>query len=493
MSRRIPALCLVVLLPLGGCLRPTKPSQGSKTVANPLSTPTDSVEVLAVDVRPRWVNANPQVAAVETAAPVPLAGFTALEAPQVEAPAGSVKLTETATVFLETDDRSPALGLIAAGTRVSVLDRTIAAGCPQAWLGVAPRGYVCAEFEDTELEPSTTLLPRVAQNMRIPGVYGRVAKHALLYSTLADARANVGGRLAGGGLMVRRTRRATVKGTHYWQTRQGWIAAKHIQRFGGSRWEGVELVGADAEGPALPLGWALPEARLAKVEVKDAPRRNGRVVRRLGRRERVELATGIAEHGYFALRDGSGFIEKARLAVVTQSERPEAASSDERWLDIDVSEQTLVAYEGDVPVYATLISSGKAGHRTPTGVYRLSRKVGERTMNSMADSADSYSVAKVPWTAYFATGYALHAAYWHDGFGNRKSHGCVNLSPLDARALYAWTAPLVRPGWTEVYGHEDQPGSVVQIRSRRDKAPATQGYAAAMLETEKSETMLAMR
>jgi lipoprotein-anchoring transpeptidase ErfK/SrfK len=166
------------------------------------------------------------------------------------------------------------------------------------------------------------------------------------------------------------------------------------------------------------------------------------------------------------------------------------AGPDERWLDIDLSQQTLVAYEGDTPVFATLISSGRPGHKTPTGVYRIERKVAERTMNSMADSDDLYSVDKVPWTAYFDTGYALHAAFWHSGFGTRRSHGCINLSPSDAQRLYAYTAPGVAPGWAEIYGHAEQPGSVLQIRSRQDPEPQTRGYAKTLTTT---STALARR
>jgi hypothetical protein len=150
------------------------------------------------------------------------------------------------------------------------------------------------------------------------------------------------------------------------------------------------------------------------------------------------------------------------------------------WLDIDLDAQILVAYEGSTPTYATLVSTGRILHRTPTGVFRITRKLAERTMKSMADSDDLYTVDSVPWTAYFATGYALHAAFWHDGFGTPRSHGCINLAPIDARRLYAWMAPSVAPGWVEVFGHAEQPGSVVRIRSQRDPVPTVQGYAQRM-------------
>jgi len=140
----------------------------------------------------------------------------------------------------------------------------------------------------------------------------------------------------------------------------------------------------------------------------------------------------------------------------------------------------LVAYVGARPVYATLVSTGRRTHDTPTGIFRIERKVAERTMSSRTDDDEPYAVDRVPWTAYFIGSYALHTAYWHGSFGERKSHGCVNLSPRDARRLYGWTAPGVLPGYTEIHGSAAQPGAVIRIRSAEDPSPAWQGYAAAM-------------
>jgi lipoprotein-anchoring transpeptidase ErfK/SrfK len=68
------------------------------------------------------------------------------------------------------------------------------------------------------------------------------------------------------------------------------------------------------------------------------------------------------------------------------------------------------------------------------------------------DPSDAYDHRDVPWVAYFSEGYALHAAYWHDDFGTPKSHGCVNLSPADARWLFQWTEPPVPLAWHGALG-----------------------------------------
>ena len=69
---------------------------------------------------------------------------------------------------------------------------------------------------------------------------------------------------------------------------------------------------------------------------------------------------------------------------------------------------------------------------------------------------------------YFYRRFALHGAYWHDGFGHRKSHGCVNLAPKDARYVYELTTPNVPPAWMSSYEHNGEPGSVVRVRKGQD-------------------------
>jgi hypothetical protein len=64
---------------------------------------------------------------------------------------------------------------------------------------------------------------------------------------------------------------------------------------------------------------------------------------------------------------------------------------------------------------------------------------------------------------YFQGSYALHGAFWHDAFGNMRSHGCVNLSPEDARTLFAWADPQLPPGWHGVFSKDENTGSRVVI------------------------------
>jgi L,D-transpeptidase catalytic domain len=83
---------------------------------------------------------------------------------------------------------------------------------------------------------------------------------------------------------------------------------------------------------------------------------------------------------------------------------------------------------------------------------------------------------------YYDHNFALHTAHWHDGFGDPRSHGCVNLAPRDARLLYRWSSPDVPPGWIAVYGDADTPGSLVRVRSSEAREPAFRGYARTLPE-----------
>jgi hypothetical protein len=90
----------------------------------------------------------------------------------------------------------------------------------------------------------------------------------------------------------------------------------------------------------------------------------------------------------------------------------------------------------------------------------------------------------VPWTQFFYSeeDLALHTAYWHDNFGQQRSHGCVNLAPRDARWLYYWSDPQVPPGWTSSTGVVESPGSVVRVRSAAVPEPEWKGYAKKVVE-----------
>jgi hypothetical protein len=132
------------------------------------------------------------------------------------------------------------------------------------------------------------------------------------------------------------------------------------------------------------------------------------------------------------------WIKQTFVSRVQPVERPEGVSG--RWVGVDLYEQTLVAYEDDMPVFATLVSSGLPDWSTEEGIYPMWAKMPKDAMAGATGAPDSYALQSVPWVMYFDGSVSLHGTYWHNLFGYRRSHGCVNLSISDARWVFEWTA-----------------------------------------------------
>jgi lipoprotein-anchoring transpeptidase ErfK/SrfK len=112
-----------------------------------------------------------------------------------------------------------------------------------------------------------------------------------------------------------------------------------------------------------------------------------------------------------------------------------ASFSDWRWIDVNLSTQQLTAYQNNVPVMQTYISSGAWGMETVTGVFRIYLRYEIQHMTGYHLGYD-YSTPDVPYVQYFHGNYGLHGAYWHNSFGTPVSHGCVNMTVSDAQWLW---------------------------------------------------------
>ena len=151
---------------------------------------------------------------------------------------------------------------------------------------------------------------------------------------------------------------------------------------------------------------------------------------------------------------GGGWIRDEYLVRVDPVKKlPGWATPGRTWIEVSILEQSLVAYEGAKPVYVTLVSTGADGlgdpketHSTIRGQFLIHTKHTTTTMSG-DEVGDEFDLREVPYVQYFTEGYAFHAAYWHDSFGKPRSHGCINLSPIDARWLFSWTDPPVPEGW----------------------------------------------
>ncbi|QRN82792.1 L,D-transpeptidase [Chloroflexota bacterium] len=129
---------------------------------------------------------------------------------------------------------------------------------------------------------------------------------------------------------------------------------------------------------------------------------------------------------------------KARV-VHFDPTRPEGVQGD-RWIEINLFQQTMSVYEDGDLVFATLVASGLDPFFTRPGVFQIYEKKPLETMSGAfeANRSDYYYLEDVPWTMYYDESRALHATYWHTNLGYTQSHGCVNLAPGDANWLFQW-------------------------------------------------------
>jgi len=125
--------------------------------------------------------------------------------------------------------------------------------------------------------------------------------------------------------------------------------------------------------------------------------------------------------------------------------------SSKKLLAVNLTDQIVIAYEGDQPVFMTRASTGVTYykfHTTPTGWYMTNHKRPTRHMAAGDPaSSDGFDLPGIPWVSYFTkSGMSFHGTYWHNDFGTPHSHGCVNLTPQAAKWVFRWTLPAVAPG-----------------------------------------------
>ncbi|QQR91509.1 MAG: L,D-transpeptidase [Myxococcales bacterium] len=185
-------------------------------------------------------------------------------------------------------------------------------------------------------------------------------------------------------------------------------------------------------------------ARLSKLDWKGLKNINGKVYHELG----DEL-----------------YLRNWYAAVAKKVKPPKGVKDSDTWIHIALNQQTLVLYHGKKPIYATLISTGVTDFETPTGEFHVrDKRVADTMANIGADLDNSYSIEDVPWTQYIKGSVAIHGAFWHNRFGLRNSHGCINLAPKDAHVVFNETKPELPEGWHGIHAPSiGEKGSLVWI------------------------------
>jgi len=231
------------------------------------------------------------------------------------------------------------------------------------------------------------------------------------------------------------------------------MPADRVRLVRGTSFHGVEL--GEGEGKLqLPIVFVKKEgAKKYTFEKKKMVAMDGelpwRIALSAGKKQRI-----VAGTRYHELADGTYVSDDDVVRLDPIKKMPKWGKSGERWIEINIAKQTLLAVDGTTPVYATLVSTGSGGlaspkdnpYVTPRGIFRIHTKHVAATMDSNQPEAE-FELRDVPYIQYFQNGFALHAAYWHDQFGMPRSHGCVNLAPLDAKRLFQFTKPEVPANW----------------------------------------------
>jgi len=406
-------------------------------------------------------------------------------------------------VYTEPSDRSKRLGYLRAG---GVVDRSPepagADGCAGGWYAVRPRGYVCVgkgasldlnhpvvraalrgprrgepfpypyvvagdppphfffrfppeqEQRTTEgrsrpprplskaelelLGPADPMPPFLADGGSLPKPYG-AAQQLSWASHRGKASLN-----AAFGLMA----------TFDWTGRR-WGLTTELDLIAVDRTKVAQpssLRGAVVEGEGIPaivvqhgLQTFRPDAQGRLQPAGEAPFRSGWALTG----QRSSSPGGLAETSTGEWLPVNG------LRMAQLREDPAGFARDGRkWIDVSISQQLLVAYEGTKPVFATLVSTGRGGmgdpkktHATERGTFMIHAKHITATMDGDEAGDEVYDLRDVPYVQYFHEGFALHGVFWHDEFGKVRSHGCINLPAPAAAWLFEWTEPSVPEGW----------------------------------------------
>ncbi|MGH2520889.1 MAG: L,D-transpeptidase [Anaerolineales bacterium] len=308
------------------------------------------------------------------------------------------------------------------------------------------------ECQVSEWHPPLTITPVKPQRGILSYAYARVVTpNALVYGHPADALANYSPKrtLGVGFIFVSVSGKTTYQGHDFFEINPGeFVAASDLEFVTPSSFRGAFF----AAPPALPFGWVIRGDRLRAAPGAPADPTLG--VPTIGRYQPITIyaVQHVGEWDWYMVGPDQ-WIEQRNVARVNP--QPAGGGLSGRWIEVNLYEQTVAAFENGQLVYATLASTGARAWPTRAGLFQIwaRQDYGRQTGAYRKDKSDYYFLEDVPWVMYFDGDISLHGAYWHDSFGFRKSHGCVNLAPGDAKWFFSWASE-----GTPVYVYNSAPG-----------------------------------
>lgn len=346
-------------------------------------------------------------------------------------------------------------GTLMRGAHLAIRGRVVGEGCSTgSWFAIYPDGFVCGRYVRLSTAAPETV-DRADAGGALPYEYAVVTVDGTRgYSQPRDADADEYFEAYGSGFGLAIAGHTTHRGQRFARTFRGVFVEEDALRYVSS----TEFRGTPIAS-AINVAWVTARSAIVRAQ----PR--GREVTRLPRLTRLQLDTSV-DGAWLRLQDGT-YVSSRDVTRPVLRERPPELAETQRWVDVNVATQTMVAYEGSRPVYATAISTGRRGAHTstPLGLHKVWAKLRTSDMDDLEreDIERNYAMQAVPWVQYFEHSNGFHAAFWHERFGERHSHGCVNLSPFDARWLFEWSTPALPVGWSAILPQDGEPTLAVLV------------------------------
>jgi hypothetical protein len=418
---------------------------------------------------PRWAVEGALLAAlfaVATAASAEPRWFPALAPGSVQLPSSAEIVADDELVYQAPSASAPRRGAARIGARLPVFGWQAASGCPGRWLLVGAFAWLCDDKVRLSDWPPEQTVTAQRSSEGLPYRYHFVGPDGSFgYASLPTAEEVVPSRQfePGFAVAVARVENKPTTGEPFALTSHGlWLPVRDLVPANPSAFEGA-LVEA-GEAALSKIAWTFSDTAV----FEDA--RSTRLVETLPSLSRVQVREVVAtKRGQRVEIAPSRFVDASDLRRPRVRAAPVDLRPEERWIAVDLATQTLVAYQGTRPWFATLVSTGRgadeSAEATPRGEFRIWVKLVSTDMTNLEnlEARRYYAIEDVPWVMFFKDGYGLHGAFWHHSFGNQRSHGCVNLSPRDAERLFHWASPRVPTGFRAVHPTAHDPGTPVVV------------------------------
>ena len=366
-------------------------------------------------------------------------------------------------LFTEPNKGAARRGAAERGARLPVFELVRGGGCTGRWFSVGPLAWICEEGTEASAASAPPERERQTSVDGLPYAYHFVGPDGSFgYRDLLVAEDGVPETqlLPGFGVGIMREGQKPGGERYGLSTHGFWIPLRDLRRVGAPTFRGAAL------SDALDVAWV----KVDKARARTVP--GGATLRDVLPRQTQLRVLERSEHaGKPWLRVGERqWLPATELTRPSHLAAPAEVKAGEHWFDVELATQTLVAYAGDHPVFATLVSTGRGAEgtvlSTPKGIHRIWVKLASSDMDNLEnlEANESYAIQAVPWVMYFEKGYGLHGTFWHRAFGRVQSHGCVNLSPSDAERLFNWASPHLPSGWTAALPTVYDRGSLVRVR-----------------------------